>query len=69
MVGNKSPKLFFKCPYANCNLVIPESFVLKYLDHNNAQRYTTVLGKIYCEESKTMKWCPSPGCEFACENT
>ncbi|KAL4464710.1 hypothetical protein ABPG74_011271 [Tetrahymena malaccensis] len=62
--------MFFKCPFEGCSLVVPQSFIFKYLkDDKEKQDYKRNLGRVYCSESKTMKWCPAPGCDYAVENT
>lgn len=30
--------------------------------------YRRFLGKSYCQESKTIKFCPVPGCDYVAEN-
>lgn len=62
--------MFFKCPFEGCSLVVTQSFIFKYLENEKeVQEYKRNLGRVYCQESKTMKWCPAAGCDYAVENT
>ncbi|EGR27639.1 ibr domain protein [Ichthyophthirius multifiliis] len=62
-------QVFFKCPFENCSLKVPHSFILKYLkNENEIKQYKKNIGKIYCMQSTTMKCCPYPDCQYAVEN-
>lgn len=68
--------VFTKCPQPRCNVVVPHSFFLKYLEDeehedgtNYRQKYLNWHCKQMTDHNKNIKWCPQKGCEFMAEKT
>jgi len=40
---------------------------MKYLDKENIPKYDKKIAMAYADESKSMKWCPAPNCDYGCE--
>lgn len=71
-MNSKETEFFWKCPGhfedKNCNLIILDSFNRKYLKPENELKYVKKLCISYAEESKAIRWCPAPDCQYAVEN-
>lgn len=55
------------CPALDCEILVDELTVTTLLDSHDdlMKRYNFLASKAFVEESKDMKWCPAPGCEYA----
>lgn len=63
--------VFTKCAQLRCNLVVPHSFFLKYLEDkededgiNYFRKYKNWHCKQFTDLNKSMKWCPQKSCEY-----
>lgn len=44
--------------------MIPDTFNKKYLAKDQEPFYFKKMGVAYADKSKSMRWCPAPGCEY-----
>ena len=61
--------LLAKCPFPKCNLRVGPSFFKKHLAKSDYAKFYKFLIAGFTEDNKTMKCCPSAGCEMIVENT
>jgi ariadne-1 len=59
---------FWKCPMEGCNMIVPNSFNLKYIA-NKEQEYLFYkkMAVAYADNSKSLRWCPAADCEYGAE--
>lgn len=60
---------FWKCPFAGCNMVLPESMNLRYVKKERLPIYNKKLAYAYAETNKSVRWCPAPDCIYGVEVT
>jgi len=58
---------FWKCPFQGCNMIIPDSFNLRYIDSTSLSQYHKKMATAYADTSKSLRWCPAADCEYAAE--
>uniref|UniRef100_A0A7N0TK45 RBR-type E3 ubiquitin transferase n=1 Tax=Kalanchoe fedtschenkoi TaxID=63787 RepID=A0A7N0TK45_KALFE len=61
--------LTLRCPQPNCAVSLDESLITKLVSKRLKATYTRFLIRNFVECSKTIRWCPSPGCKYAVEFT
>jgi ariadne-1 len=61
----KSNEVVFTCWECKCK--IPYSIIEKVLNPKDFGKFKSTLIRSYTNESKTIKWCPSRGCEYYCD--
>ncbi|KFK31185.1 hypothetical protein AALP_AA6G079600 [Arabis alpina] len=55
-----------KCPEPSCCAAIGQDLIDKVSSQQDKEKYDRFLLRSYIEDSgKKIKWCPSPGCEYA----
>ncbi|XP_037424864.1 probable E3 ubiquitin-protein ligase ARI5 [Triticum dicoccoides] len=59
--------LSLRCPDPSCSAAVIRDLVDDVADEEDKQRYAGFALRSYVEESKTMRWCPAPGCGLAME--
>ncbi|CAH8382028.1 unnamed protein product [Eruca vesicaria subsp. sativa] len=59
--------LIFKCPDTSCSAVVSQDMIDKFISNDaDREKYYRYSLRSYVESSKKkIKWCPSPGCEYA----
>ncbi|KFK25556.1 hypothetical protein AALP_AA8G130200 [Arabis alpina] len=58
--------LKFKCPELSCCAAIDQDLIDRFASENDKEKYYRFLLRSYIEDNgKQIKWCPSPGCEYA----
>ncbi|KAI4467590.1 rbr family ring finger and ibr domain-containing [Holotrichia oblita] len=50
------------CPAYQCYLLVPVELIVKLVSPEMARRYIQFDIKAFVENSKSIKWCPMPGC-------
>jgi ariadne-1 len=60
--------VFATCPYFKCPLAVTHATWLRHLDGADKQKYINFHCKSYTDDTKSIKWCPSPGCKYCIEN-
>lgn len=51
------------CPEVKCRQRIPRSLFEKLLSRDDMERYELYVARSFIETSKTLRYCPSPGCD------
>ena len=72
-ISSNGPQcVFTKCAQLRCNVVVPHSFFLKYiedkLDDNGINYYKKYINwhcKQFSDLNKNLKWCPNQSCDYA----
>jgi ariadne-1 len=59
--------IFTTCPDASCPLIVGEDMFKALLTPSLFNKYRNFVIRSYVERRTFVKWCPSPGCEFAVE--
>ncbi|GLJ47795.1 hypothetical protein SUGI_1009440 [Cryptomeria japonica] len=60
--------LSLRCPEPKCGAAVGEDTVLCLItEEQDRTKYGQFLVRSYVEESKRIKWCPAPECEYAVE--
>ncbi|XP_044955916.1 probable E3 ubiquitin-protein ligase ARI7 [Hordeum vulgare subsp. vulgare] len=59
--------LSLRCPEPSCSAAVIRDLVDDVADEEDKQRYAGFALRSYVEESKSMRWCPAPGCGLAVE--
>ncbi|KAJ8475586.1 hypothetical protein OPV22_019313 [Ensete ventricosum] len=57
--------LMLHCPDPSCNAAVGCDMIDRLAGFEEKEKYARHLLRSYVEDSKKIKWCPSPGCEFA----
>ncbi|KAJ3385839.1 hypothetical protein HDU92_002824 [Lobulomyces angularis] len=56
-----------QCPGRQCSLKVDEKTVELVVSEDVFKRYVKLLLRTYVDDKSTIKWCPSPNCEYAVE--
>ncbi|KAG7568721.1 IBR domain [Arabidopsis thaliana x Arabidopsis arenosa] len=56
-----------KCPEPSCSAAVGQDMIDEVTKEKDKEKYHRYLLRSYVEEGKKIKWCPSPGCEYAIE--
>ncbi|KAL5707848.1 RBR-type E3 ubiquitin transferase [Ranunculus cassubicifolius] len=59
--------LMLRCPEPKCVAMVDEDMVDTLVSAEDKEKYSNYLLRSYVVASKKIKWCPSPGCEYAVE--
>ena len=56
--------MYTLCPQKGCNILVPESYFLKYIADNpkDSESFTKATIKNFIEANKVIKYCPTPNC-------
>ncbi len=56
-----------RCPAFKCGAVVPDASVQHLISHSKElwTKYDQLLIRAFVEESRNMRWCTAPRCEFA----
>ena len=55
------------CPESTCGLIVSEDLFRALLPSRLFERYHRFMVNSYIDRGQNVKWCPRPGCEYACE--
>ena len=55
------------CPQYMCNMVVPHSQFLKYLNGDDIKTYMKWFCKSFTDDNKSVRWCPFQGCDYCVE--
>jgi ariadne-1 len=56
-----------KCPFHKCKLRVGPSYFKKFLTKEQYTKYEKFWLTAFVDNSKTLKWCPNPGCNCVIE--
>ncbi|KAK4483388.1 hypothetical protein RD792_010574 [Penstemon davidsonii] len=59
--------LMLRCPDPCCGAAIGQDMINKLVPDEDKEKYKRYLVRSYVEDSRKIKWCPSPGCDSAVE--
>ncbi|KAL8487403.1 hypothetical protein ACS0TY_023454 [Phlomoides rotata] len=59
--------LVLRCPDPSCGAAIGQDMIDKLGSDVGKEKYRRYLLRSYVEDSRKIKWCPAPGCDFAVE--
>ncbi|WOL01279.1 putative E3 ubiquitin-protein ligase ARI8 isoform X1 [Canna indica] len=59
--------LMLRCPDPSCGSAVGQNMVERLASDVDKEKYSRYLLRSYVEDSRKIKWCPAPGCEFAAE--
>lgn len=59
--------LMLQCPEPTCNAAVGQDMVDNLVSEKHKEKYHKYLIRSYVEESRKIKWCPAPDCDFAVE--
>ncbi len=62
-VGSGPACILLNCPEHKCDEALPSTLFEKLCDEKSFKRYQQFVLRHYVEQSKTMRFCPAPGCE------
>ncbi|KAI3834647.1 hypothetical protein MKX03_005987, partial [Papaver bracteatum] len=57
--------LLLRCPDPPCNAAVCQDMVYKFVSDEVKKKYSDYLLRSYIEGSRSIKWCPGPGCGSA----
>ncbi|WOK96608.1 putative E3 ubiquitin-protein ligase ARI7 [Canna indica] len=57
--------LMLRCPDPSCHAAVGRDMINKLAGRKEKDKYARYLLRSYVEDNKKIKWCPSPGCDYA----
>lgn len=57
--------LALRCPNPSCSVAVGLDMINNLATDEDKEKYSRYLVRSYIEDNRNIKWCPSPGCEFA----
>jgi len=58
---------FWKCPQQDCNMIVPNTFNLRYIPKEQENLFYRKMAVAYADNSKSLRWCPAPDCDYGAE--
>ena len=57
------------CPALKCNVIVGSSAFKKFLSPKEYEKYHGFLVRSFTDDSKEIRWCPRPNCDYFAKNT
>ncbi|KAF5178135.1 E3 ubiquitin-protein ligase arih1 [Thalictrum thalictroides] len=57
--------LMLRCPEFKCGAAVDQDMVNTFVSQEDKDKYSNFLFKSYVEDNRRIKWCPTPGCDYA----